>query len=263
MQAIVDSDTIQESYVANGFGQIQALYGADDIAKVNRAVDAVIRGEYDLDRAPSTAHDPSHLTQSLVKINDAHLASHDIYSFLTDPRFGDAVGRVTGAKRVQIWATQLLVKRPSSDTQGGVGWHRDETYWKYWTGDSELFTAWIALSDVTFDSGPVCMVPGSHGWQDDCGGNFFDGDLDSVKRTYASKSGEPWVEEPMILAPGAISFHHKRTVHGSYANTSTAERRSIAVHMCTENAWPDKDAQYQFYTQNLDDPMHAPVIFGT
>jgi ectoine hydroxylase-related dioxygenase (phytanoyl-CoA dioxygenase family) len=45
-----------------------------------------------------------------------------------------------------------------------VGWHQDWQYWRYWEDDSELFTAWIAISDVQEDLGPVSFLVGSHQW---------------------------------------------------------------------------------------------------
>ena len=56
----------------------------------------------------------------------------------------------TGAEMVQVWWVQGLVKPgtpgPAPTT---VGWHQDKTYWSDWEEGSELFTAWLALSDVT------------------------------------------------------------------------------------------------------------------
>ena len=62
---------------------------------------------------------------------------------------------------------QLLYK-PSVDpdeiTPTNIGWHQDRHYWQTWEEGSELFTAWIALSDVTAEAGPMKFVRGSHRW---------------------------------------------------------------------------------------------------
>lgn len=257
------SARLSEMYERAGFCCAPPVYGSDEIALVNAAVDAVLRGEYETGVAPFHKHRPEHLTQPLVKIDMAQLANRTILSFLSDRRLGECAARVTGARRVQVWATQLLIKRPGTPTTGGVGWHRDETYWKFWTPDSELFTAWIALSEVGLEQGPVCMISGSHRWADAEGGNFFDGNLDAVKKAFAPPAPDAWRETPMLLPPGAVSFHHKRTIHGSYPNTSAVERRSFAVHMCTENARLRPDAKPSPYVAHLDDPCHAPVIWDS
>ncbi len=256
------TEDIQTDFERDGFAFIPPVYATDELQRVNDAMDAVLRGEYETGVAPFHEHTPEHLTQPLVKIDNAQLANRTLLAFLSDSRFGEWAARVSGAQRVQIWSTQLLVKRPSDQpTQGGVGWHRDETYWKYWTRESELFTAWIALSDVRAESGPLCMVSGSHRWPDAEGGNFFSGDLDAVKQGFAPPSEDAWQEVPMILAPGAMSFHNKRTIHGSYANTSQRERRSFAVHLRTENAELRPDVELNPYIDKLDDPLYAPVIW--
>ena len=84
---------------------------------------------------------------------------------------------LTGAKMVQVWATQLLHKPGGPEATGQVGWHQDFQYWNtWWKPESEVFTAWLALSDALSDieesSGPMCFVPCSHGWGLMPEGNF-------------------------------------------------------------------------------------------
>ena len=258
----IQSPTIesQTSYQKKGFSHSHPIYDQNEIDQVNLAIDEIVKGNYETGIPPYNEHKKEHLTQELVKIDNTQISNKTIHSFLTKSALGEWVAKATGSKKVQIWATQLLIKRPSKLDMGGVGWHRDINYWGYWEPNSELFTAWIALSDVKLESGPVCMVEGSQTWPDSEGGNFFEQDLEKIKKGFLD-SGNTWKEEPMVLSPGAASLHHKRTIHGSYSNTSNRERRSIAIHLCNENAKIKKMDEINSYVAHLDDPAHSPVIW--
>ena len=68
---------------------------------------------------------------------------------------------------VQVWWVQLLYKpvsRPEATVQTNVGWHQDRQLWSTWEEGSELFTAWVAVSDVTEDACPMRFVRGFHNW---------------------------------------------------------------------------------------------------
>jgi ectoine hydroxylase-related dioxygenase (phytanoyl-CoA dioxygenase family) len=166
-----------------------------------------------------------------------------------------------GAETVQVWAVQLLHKPPAGDGLGHnvVGWHQDEDYWHdWWSG--EVFTCWLALSDVTAESGPMSFVPRSHMWGFLASGDFY-GDLNDVKARFSVPEGEAWAEVPAILKPGQASFHHRRTIHGSGINTADWPRRSLAVHLRTEKSTPLNLAP-PGYPAELSDPRICPALYG-
>jgi ectoine hydroxylase-related dioxygenase (phytanoyl-CoA dioxygenase family) len=159
---------------------------------------------------------------------------------------------------------QLLYKPPAaSGGQRGtnVGWHQDYHYWDAWEEGSELFTAWVALSDVTASSGPMQFVVGSHEWGLSTESDFYSQEYESQRDAIQRAHGREWVEMPAILPPGGASFHHNLTFHGSGPNVSSLPRRAFAVHMRTENSRPKNDAR-EGLTLFIDDPGSCPVIFG-
>ena len=60
-------------------------------------------------------------------------------------------GEVHGDAEVR--AEELLIGQTINTN---IGWHQDRTYWQEWDDGSELFTAWIALSDVTAEAAKCC-----------------------------------------------------------------------------------------------------------
>jgi ectoine hydroxylase-related dioxygenase (phytanoyl-CoA dioxygenase family) len=228
---------------------------------VQRAVqhmDDVMNCKYDTGVPPEyRSWNPGDSPTALRKLNETHISDFTIHELITHPALGKLAAELTGAKMIQVWATQLLYKPPSATHEkNSVGWHQDRQYWKYW--DGEVFTAWVALSDVTAESGPMKLIRGSHQWGEKEGGDFFSSNMDEQRRAIESQSGGKWEEVEAVLPPGGVSFHHRLTVHGSGQNRSNVARRSFAIHMRTEKSRP---ATENYYTTNLDDPMLRPIIY--
>ena len=164
---------------------------------------------------------------------------------------------------IQIFATQLLVKPPNrtGSDKGNVGWHQDMFHWKnWWEERSEIFTVWIAISDVTADSGPVIYARGSNHWGLLNQGHFHSRDHAAWEKERKLPEGATWDEVPAVLAPGEAVFHHRYTFHGSAANVSDTPRRSFVAHLRTEKSWALPDSGY--YVKDYSDEEHCPVIYG-
>ena len=95
---------------------------------------------------------------------------------------------------------------------------QDRNYWaSSWEEGSELLTAWVALSDVGVESGPMNFVRGSNAWGllEGCG-FFHEQSLEEQKAAClaAAPAGAQWAEEPAILPAGSMSLHDNYTLHG-------------------------------------------------
>ncbi len=197
--------------------------------------------------------------RALTKIEQPQLASAALREALRSPRLGELAAAVTGARKVQVWWVQGLVKPEAEGTASAtnVGWHQDKTYWAAWEDGSELFTAWLALSDVTADAGPMVFVPGSHRWGMLSGGDFFGQDQDALRAAIRVPEGADWREVADVLPPAGVSLHHQMLFHGSRQNHSGGPRRSLAIHLRTENSSPKPDTWVARY---LGRPEICPVI---
>lgn len=120
--------------------------------------------------------------------------------------------------------------KPAKDGSA-VSWHQDYAYWT-WTKPLAHLTCWVGLDDVSAESGCLWYVPGSHTW-----GLLpttgLAGDMEMVTQVLNTMQAEQLqnCRVPAELSKGYASFHHPLTMHGSYGNTSSNERRATAIHV--------------------------------
>ena len=255
--ASIPSDA-RDRYLRDGFYLSPPIIPADLIERVTASMDEVMNGTYETGVPPRRSWNPGDDPKRIRKIDQAHLSDRTVYELATHPVIGRWAAALLGAKRVQLWASQMLYKPPGGEVTGNVGWHQDKQYWGYLEG--ELFTAWVAVSDVTGESGPMRFVRGSHRWGLLQSGDFFGHDHEAQQKDIPVPEGENWEEVAAVLQPGAVSFHDRHTYHASGPNISNAPRRSFAFHLRTENARP-VEGRNDYYVQHLDDPDYCPVLY--
>jgi ectoine hydroxylase-related dioxygenase (phytanoyl-CoA dioxygenase family) len=260
----LDVDTARSQFEAEGFCFAPRLVDDAGVAALSEVCAAVMAGTYATGIEPHAANwKPGDDPSQLVKIDQPQRCDHRMSALLAASGIGAFAAGLMGASAVQVWAVQLLHKPPAADgrSHNTVGWHQDEDYWHDWW-EGEVFTCWLALSDVTAESGPMRFVPRSHTWGFLASGNFYETDLSSQRDGIPVPPGEAWSEVPAILGPGEASFHHRRTVHGSGVNVAASPRRSLAIHLRTEKSAPVHLAP-PGYTEDLANPDVCPVLFGT
>jgi ectoine hydroxylase-related dioxygenase (phytanoyl-CoA dioxygenase family) len=256
---------LQELYERDGFYiHPHSVLAPEILEGAAHGLDAVRAGTYDTGEAPDhRMWNPGDNPLSICKIEQPQLANFALREAIKSPLLGQLAGAITGARQVQVWWVQLLHKPGIADVQSDkvfakVGWHQDQSYWSEWEEGSELFTAWLALSDVTPDAGPMVFVAGSHRWGLLEGGNFFAQDQDALRGGINLPAGETWREVVDILPPGGVSFHHRLTFHGSHNNVTNRPRCSLAIHMKTDKSATHPDSWVARY---LNRPEICPVIF--
>lgn len=247
----------------DGFFIAPPVIPAELLARVRPRIEAVYAGEYETGIPP--AGNPlgnSAPPTSLVKIDNAHRSDRTIFEVVSHPAIGRWAAALTGAKMVQVFAAQMLIKPSSPGGRVSVGWHQDQEYWNPML-EGEVFTAWVAVSDVTADSGPMRFVRGSHRWGLLAAGDFFSDNLDGLKKGIQAKSGGTWDETAAVLPPGGVSFHHRLTVHGSGPNLAAWPRVSFAIHLRTEKSNLRAGANWRDagYLHDFNDPVGSPVCY--
>lgn len=141
------------------------------------------------------------------------------------PAILDVVEGVLGPD-IMLYSTEFFIKEPH--TKHVVTMHQDLTYWGMGEIDG-LVTAWLALSDVTTQTGCMDFVKGSHK-------NPILPHEDSIdENNLLSRGQEIAVDVPdedkvaVKLAPGQISLHHGLTIHGSGPNAGNDRRIGVAI----------------------------------
>src|SRR5579862_5536394 len=223
-----------------------ATTGAEGMADVRA-------GRYDTGSPPCPSPwNPGDSDDVLCKIENPQMASRKVLECISHPSIGKFVQMVTGAEWVQVWCVQLLQKPSGGGATTHVGWHQDFFYWKdNWESPDGLLTAWVAVSDVTREAGPMSFVPGSNQWGFTGKGDFFSGELDAQKAELEAL-GHKWEEATQPVPLGGVSLHHSLTFHASGSNRSGSPRKSFAVHLRTEKARPKGEFGLTEFLSNPD-----------
>jgi hypothetical protein len=176
---LIDANNINSSFRKNGYFIFKDSIVENELVNNARVgVDLVRGGEYDTGKPPEPSPwNPGDDPNLLCKIEQPQLANNAIAKLISSSQIGEHAAIATDEEMIQVWWTQLLFK-PATVTDAisetKVGWHQDWMYWKNdWQQGSNLFTGWLALSNVAEESGPMKFVIGSHKWGELSEGDFF------------------------------------------------------------------------------------------
>ena len=256
----------RDTYEQNGFAiEADSVLSSDIICAAVAGMDAIQRGDYDRGQPPESSRwNPGDDRNILCKIEQPQKASQGVFDLISRPEIGRLAAEATDASWVQVWWVQLLDKpsvAASDSSQVNIGWHQDRQYWQIWEEGSELLTAWVAVSDVEYDCGPMRFVVGSHRWGHLRDSSDFHGqDIEAIKHGIEVPDGESWTEIPALMKAGGLSLHHCLTFHGSTANSSGRPRRSLAIHLRTQNSRPVNNER-KGLARFIDDETICPVIY--
>jgi len=171
----------------------------------------------------------AHLGGSLMAIDrkyrgNLHMMCRWMDELARTPAIVDAVESLIGPD-ILLYTSRFFIKEPRSE--GIAAWHQDCTYFGLRPFDH--VTAWVALSDVTEDAGPLEFAVGSH----------IRGALlqkSGVVKNSVNTAGQIIVEwfdqsriDRAILRPGQFSLHHTCVVHQSAPNRGDDRRIGIAL----------------------------------
>ena len=265
-RAYTGTAQLRQHYAANGYCISPPLIDGPTLDRARTAVAAVMAGRYDTGVPPIYRNwEPSDPPRALVKIDLPHLCSRDLWQLVADPRIGAWAASVLSVAFVQWWACELIFKAPEAHPgvarQGVVGWHQDDRFWAHW--DGEVFTLWLALGEVNERMGPLRYVLGSHRWGAQQPARFFfDSDLEAQRTVIGVPPGQTWHEEAATLPAGAVSMHHRMTLHASEPNRGDMPRIGLAMHLRTERARLVSTREPPFHSPDLLDMHACPVLFG-
>jgi len=159
---------------------------------------------------------------------DLRHKSHLLFSWLGDlvrqDRIVDAIEDLYGPNLL-CWTTNFFIKE--ANNPAFVSWHQDSTYWGL--DKPDVVTAWVALTPSNRANGAMAFIPGTHTADQIPHRDTF------AKNNLLTRGQEVAVDVDeskavtIELAPGEISLHHVRLVHGSPANPSNDRRIGFAI----------------------------------
>ncbi len=156
--------------------------------------------------------------------SNPHLVLPWLYDLISDPRILDCVASVLGPNLI-CWSSSFFAKEAHDPAY--VTWHQDSTYWGL--EPHEILTAWIAFTPSTRANGCMRVVPGSHkAGQVSHIDTFAEGNLLSRGQEIAVDVDDASAVD-IELAPGEMSLHHVRLVHGSEPNSTAAPRYGFTI----------------------------------
>ena len=183
------------------------------------------RPRFDLEIKTHSKDNPAlRRVSSPIEISDIFL------SFTRDNPALDLTAHIF-SPNIKLLATKINLKLPGSGTS--VKYHQDFPFEPH--SNDDIMTVLYFLDDVTFDNGPLEVVPGSHKgkiyslWQD----GIFTGAVDkSVEDKYNKLSVK------CTGIAGDACLMHSRLLHGSLPNLTNQTRNLFIITYVAEDAYP-------------------------
>jgi hypothetical protein len=136
--------------------------------------------------------------------HNLHLLCPWMDTLVREPCIVDVIEDLLGSD-ILLYTSRFFIKGPV--TEAFAAWHQDCTYFGLRPFDH--VTAWVALSDVPLESGPVEFASGSH----------IRGPLNQRSK----------MVEGSVNTAGQFSLHHTCSVHQSGANKAAHNRIGVAL----------------------------------
>jgi ectoine hydroxylase-related dioxygenase (phytanoyl-CoA dioxygenase family) len=231
----------------------------------------IFNGTYTSGRQPKyRSCSPIAARETMCRVSFPHLCDPAIWDLIQGSVFPSLAAAVCATRTLQAWFIHALRKVPVGvEEHNYVGWHQDSQYTTQYF-ERDFFTAWIALTDVTADSGPVHYIEGSHTCKKLLpreGGSGFShtGGFYALKERALTALGIVDRERQHFAKAGSVSFHHSRLLHGSSPCVAGEPRITLVLHLRSElnrlvippRVSPRKE--YSFSFNNLEE---CPMVFG-
>lgn len=171
---------------------------------------------------------------------DVHLKDPQFFRLCTHPSITERVAALVGSDDLSIFKTRIHTKvgftAQTQPKHAIVPWHQDvgSKNGGYDAQDNPVptYTVWLALDDVGPDSGPLCILPGTH--------TTLYGDYRMNFHANLLETGALTEEEvaqaiPLVMKRGEFLVFHSWLLHGSSPNDTPQRRAGFNIRY-VENA---------------------------
>jgi ectoine hydroxylase-related dioxygenase (phytanoyl-CoA dioxygenase family) len=200
----------------DGFVHLRRVVGADVLAFYRSAIAAKVA---ELSSETLPLEQRTTYGKAFLQVMNLWRSSEAVRQLVFSRRLAEIAARLLGCSGVRLYHDQALFKEPG----GGITpWHADQYYWPL--GSDRTVTAWIPLTAVSLDMGPLAFAPGSQRLQD--GRDVAIGE-ESEERLAEKVHPYGMVERPFDV--GDISFHLGWTFHRADPNSSARMREAFTI----------------------------------
>src|SRR3954447_4616456 len=154
----------------------------------------------------------------------SHLLFRDLADLVRNTQIVDAIEDLYGPD-LFCWTTNFFIKEARNPAF--VSWHQDSTYWGL--NKPDVVTAWVAFTPSNVSNGAMGFIPGTHTSDQIPHRDTFAKNNLLTRGQEVAVDVDPSKAVTIELAPGEISLHHVRLVHGSPANPSNDRRIGFAI----------------------------------
>lgn len=262
--AITETETAR--FNRDGFLLFDRIIDPESVEALRQHMAGLFEGVYKSGLVPDEVNwrpgDPAHLTRQIC---NGWKASPDLAALVLAPEIGQAAARLNGWPGARLAQDNVLWKPPATDRPGGaLGMHRDSAYAGFSTHPL-MCTVWIALDDVSAESGTMVFARGSHRWAKSPPAETFH-DPDDYLAEFRAAGGREEDLVPVEVPTGGGSIHHGWLWHGSGPNRTKNPRRSLVSHCLSSDATFTETvnpvySRYKPFGGTTMDEAHFPILW--
>jgi len=210
-------EVLRADFAARGYAVVENALQTGEVEQLAEVVaDALLRRKAE---EPRPLPERAALNRQLTHCFNLWEEEPLIRQLVFDRRICSLAAALLDVSSIHLFLDQAFFKEPGAEPTSR---HQDITRWPV---RGRMLTAWIALDDVTQDSGALAYVPGSQA----VGPSSW---LDLVTGRGWTEAELALIERPPEFVPvrrGSILFHDSCVFHLSAPNTTQRCRRAFAV----------------------------------
>ncbi|MDP0491293.1 MAG: phytanoyl-CoA dioxygenase family protein [Verrucomicrobiota bacterium JB023] len=240
-----------------GFAVLKEVFSQAELAAARDGLRGLRQGHGNLTPSFPWPQPRANRAKSYKFPGSAH-HSAELAALAQSRRLARRIAITTGASSVRFWFDQVLEEAPAPrDRAVNYHWHTERSRWK--TCQAPLMvTAWIPLTDVSLEMGPLTVVRRSsrHRWLD-------------LPTGYEPQPDELFAQE---LQAGSALLFCWHTVHGNPPNFGDRPREVLAAHFALNELAYQAAGKFSHLNEkavrsvegrpDFSDERVCPLVFG-
>jgi phytanoyl-CoA hydroxylase len=233
-----------ESYRDHGYLVVEGVLTNATIAALRTIADSWVEASRGVNKADDVFDlEPGHSSEApkVRRIKDPATIDATYAELASSPAVLDLVEQLVGPD-ITSFGSKLNMK--SAGFGSPVEWHQDWAFYPHTNDD--LLAVGVAIDGMNIENGCLLVVPGTHK------GPVLD---HHAKGRFVGSIEPELIDSaeavPLEAAPGSITIHHARLVHGSAPNTSGQSRRLFLNQYAAADAWPLVGGTWEAFTARV------------